>query len=406
MFGGLMAKKEKTPPGINVSIGRDLAYIIALPMALNALSQKKRRKFKSQASNIYENLLCLKNSLDALFITSNKKSSEEYKQQLYRKILVEKLILNISSGKNSEIKQNLEQIMKDEGLKFVEKEESLISQEEKFLIKTEFHGLSHYPSKEQLSPYFQQFINDNTEPKVTSFNENDYILERIPSWKYFKQFASFKKRAPIFAKALAEKGIPPQDIQNLNAYDLVAMLKNYNQKHDIPNFETAKSKFIKYFINHHEADFRTYLHENKAVIIYALKSKGIELDLKKNHHAYEEFIDKNIILMKTKGSVPPLFNIHHKHPVKDSRTEENLSMANNPKNLCLIIECPYHNMLHLFDTNILGKTIFNRKVKRVELPQGLIFFGGFSRKFQFYRQQEIEYSNILSQMINKKKKQK
>ena len=74
-------------------------------------------------------------------------------------------------------------------------------------------------------------------------------------------------------------------------------------------------------------------------------------------------------------------------------------MANNYKNLCLIIESPYHNMLHLFDTNVLGKTIFNRKVKRIELPPGLIFFGGFSRKFQIYRQNEAQYSNVLSQMI-------
>lgn len=216
----------------------------------------------------------------------------------------------------------------------------------------------------------------------------------------------FKKRAAVFAKALAEKSIPPQDIKHLNAYDLIALLKNYNQKHDIANFETAKSKFIKYFIQHHEADYRNYMLENKAVILYALKNKGIELDLKKNHHAYEEFIEKNIILMKTKGSVPPLFNIHHKRPVKDSNCNENLSMANSYKNLCLIMESPYHNTLHLFDTNVLGKTIFNRKVKRIELPEDLIFFGGFSRKFQIYRQNENNYSDILTQVINKKKKQK
>ena len=406
MCGGKMSKKN-APPKEKITIGRDLAYIIALPMALTALSQKKRRKHKSQSSNIYENLLSLKNSLDVFFITSTKKNSEEYKQQLYRKILVEKLILNISAGKNSEIKQNLEQIMRDEGLKFVEKEESLISQEEKFLIKTEFHGLSHYPSKEMLSTYFQNHLeNQKPNQEPSPYTEEDYQLDNIPSWKYFRQFASFKKRAAIFAKALAEKEIPPHKIQNLNAYDMVAIFKSYNQKHDIPNFETAKAKFIKYFINHHETDYRIYMQENKAVILYALRNKGIELDLKKNHHAYEEFIEKNIILMKSKGSVPPLFNIHHKRPVKDSNSNENLSMANNYKNLCLIMECPYHNMMHLFDTNVLGKKIFNRKVKRVELPQELIFFGGFSRKFQIYRQQEAEYSDILSQALINHKKQR
>ena len=396
--------KKETPPGINISTGRDLAYIIALPMALTALSQKKRKKQKSQSSNIYEKLLTLKNSLDFFFISTNKKNSEEYKQQLYRKILLEKLILNISAGRNSEIKQSLAQIMKEEGLVFIETEESLISQEEKFLIKTEFHGLTHYPSKEQLSPYFQKFFEKGSSVKESPYHEKEYQLHNIPSWKYFQQFSSFKKRADIFTKALAEKGIPPQDIAQLNAYDLIALLKHYNQKHNIPNFETAKAKFIKYFINHHEADFRAYLQENKQVILYALKNKGIELDIKNNHKAYKNFIEKNILLMKTKGNVPLLFNIHHKRPVKDSQTEEKLSMANNPQNLCLIMELPYHNMLHLFDTNCLGKTIFNRKVKRVKLPQGLIFFGGFSRKFQIYHQAENNYSQILLQTIRKKKK--
>ena len=125
-----MAKKEK-PQGLNISIGKELAYMIVLPKALDALSQKKRRHNRNQertnTSTTYENLLCLKNSLDILFIQTNKKNTEEYKLQLYKKILTEKLILNIAAGKNSEIRQNIAQIMKDEGLNFVEREESLIS---------------------------------------------------------------------------------------------------------------------------------------------------------------------------------------------------------------------------------------------------------------------------------------
>ncbi len=42
MCGGIMAKRN-TPPKERCAIGRDLAYIIALPLALDALSQKKRR---------------------------------------------------------------------------------------------------------------------------------------------------------------------------------------------------------------------------------------------------------------------------------------------------------------------------------------------------------------------------
>ncbi len=405
-----MAKKEK-PQGLNISIGKELAYMIVLPKALDALSQKKRRHNRNQertnTSTTYENLLCLKNSLDILFIQTNKKNTEEYKLQLYKKILTEKLILNIAAGKNSEIRQNIAQIMKDEGLNFVEREESLISPEQKFLIKTEFHGMSHYPSKEMLSPYFRAHIEqDKAKTEEKEYIGEQYNVDMIPSWKYFRQFSSFKKRAGYFAQAMAEAKIPPSDIGQLNAYDLIALLKGYNQRHDIPSFETAKSKFIKFFIGHHEKEFRSYMFENEQTIRQALHNKGISLDDKKNPRAYKEWVEKNILQMKTKGSVPPLFNIHHKNPVKDSKTEENLSTANNPNNLCLILEAPYHNMLHLFDTNVLGKTIFNRKVKRVLLPQGMIFFGGFDKKFQIYHQQEAEYAKILTVLINGKQNKK
>lgn len=398
--------KENTPPGIELNLGKELAYIIVLPKALDAISQKQRRRNKSNASILYEKLLGLKNSLDDLFITTSKKNTEEYQYQLYKKIITEKLILNIASGKTSEIKQNIEQIMKEENLRFIEREESQISAEEKFLIKTDFQGLSHYPSQEQFSPVFQRYIkthNENENENKHTLSPHNYNLEEIPAWKYFKQFPSFVERSQIFKLALAEFNIHKQDIKNLNSYDLIALLKNYSIKHKLPPFENSKMKFIKFFIKHHEQELRNYYQVNKLVIIQAYRNKGLNFNFDENPNAYQDFVERSISQMKEFGYVPPLFNIHHKYPVKDCKSEKNLSLANAPSNVCLILQSPYHQMMHLFDTNILGKTIFNRKVKRLELPQELIFFGGFDKNFQIYHKPKEEYRETILTFIKQKK---
>ena len=396
---------DVAPPTPELKIGKELAYMIVLPISLTAISSKKRRLVKSNASTIYERLLSLKNSLDDLFIQTKNRNTEEYSHQLYKKILTEKLILNIASGKTSDIKQNLEQVMKEEGLSFIEREESLISAEEKFLIKTDFQGFSHYPSREMLSSFFQESIekrqNPDNKPIQTSLN--DYDIEKIPSWKYFKQFPSFAEREDAFKKAIIDFNISPQDISKLNAYDLIALLRNYSVKNNLPIIENAKMKFIKFFIKHHEEEFRNYYQNNKAVILQACRNKGIELNLEENPNAYQDFVEKSISQMKEFGYVPPLFNIHHKCPVKDCRSENNLSLANHPSNLCLILQSPYHNMLHLFDTNSLGNTIFNKKVKRISLPEDIIFFGGFDKNFQINHRKEAEYTPTLLAFINMQK---
>lgn len=54
-------------------------------------------------------------------------------------------------------------------------------------------------------------------------------------------------------------------------------------------------------------------------------------------------------------------------------------------------------MLHLFDTNSKGTTLFNKRLKRVELPQDIIFFGGFNDASCIYhnysqgKKQNLEY---------------
>lgn len=65
------------------------------------------------------------------------------------------------SGNKNDIRQNIVQLFAEEKIPFIHRCESLISAEDKFLIKTDFHGLANYPLKEQLSTYFQSVVASN-----------------------------------------------------------------------------------------------------------------------------------------------------------------------------------------------------------------------------------------------------
>lgn len=392
--------KNRSNLGINMDTAKDLIYLIVLDKALSHISHKKRRKkikngkITQEEQENLDNLLCLKNSLDLFFLPNNKKNSEEYHIQMQKIRILDELIENIIKGKNVDIKQRIEQLMKKEGLNFVERKESPISAEEKFLIKTDFHGLSHYPSDLSLTNFFikkrDKKRNDTNDKLLPVFDEQLYNLDKVPSWRFIKQFKSFQKRAPYFIKAMQYLNIAPHEMKRLNAYDMIYMLKLYQGKNETAPIENAKSKFIKKFIANYEPEFREYMHANKQVIEYALHLKGIQInaDGENNNKSYQNFVNQIVAQMKLKGSVPPLFNIHHKRPIKDINNQQNLPLANSIENLCLIIENPYHTMLHMFDTNSYGKTIFNHQVKRVELEPNVIFFGGFEKRFQITRKKE------------------
>ena len=340
--------------------------------ALNALFADKRHPAPNQQKN-HDRLLEIKNLLDDIFLLNQKKKSNEYRILLFKKIIVEKLILNIISGKKNDIKQNIIQLLKEEDLIFINQREGLISPEVRFLIKTDFNGLVNAPAREQLSPFFQKVV------KYKNFlNHNDkylsemYDLEKIPAWQSMKQFASFRGQASHLKSALFHLQINPKRLHKLNAFDLVVLLKNYHVINNIPSFESQKSKFVKFFIKNFECEFRDYLLQNKDLIVFSLSCKGIRIDEKKNLDAYKIFIDKAIQNMKKKGQVPPLFNIHHKEAVKDCG-DTALSDSNNFKNLCLVLEVPYHQVFHLFDN----------KDKRLVLSDNLIFWGGLTKFNQF-----------------------
>lgn len=406
-----MAKRQSNM-GININTAQDLIYLIVLDKALSQISHKKRRKknkneklTKEEQENL-DNLLCLKNSLDLFFLPDNKKNSVEYRNQQQKIYNLDELIENIIHSKNTEIKQHVELLMKKEGLTFVNREASPISAEEKFLIKTDFHGLSHYPSDLCLSNFFIKKRNEANDKVPSTIDEQYYNLNDVPSWKFIKQFKNFQKRAPQFIKSMQAMNITPQELKHLNAYDMIYMLKLYQNKNNIFPLENAKSKFIKHFIANYENEFREYMHSNRQVIEYALHQKGIQINTggENDNRGYQNFINQIIAQMKLKGSVPPLFNIHHKRPIKDINNQQNLALANSVDNLCLIIENPYHIMLHMFDSNSEGKKIYNRMVKRVELSPKMIFFGGFNKKFQFFQKQTQNIQDILLLKIQKENK--
>lgn len=401
---GKMTRKNTTAK--EKEIGMELAYMVVFTETLAILSQNRRRKSDCPLDSVSRDLLYIKNILEDLFNTGGRGSGAEFQRRLYKKLLMEKLILNVVSGNKSDIRQNLRQIMETEGLSYTERDETTISSEEKFLIKVDFHGLSHYPAYECLSAYFRGVIKarrvaENRE----SLSRDCYNPDAIPAWKYMKQFSSFRKQWNNLAAALTEVGIPAKDIKKLNAFDMVALLKNYSIRHNLHDFEAEKVRFIKSFIGSHESEFRDYMHRNKQMIMLAMSFKGCEIDEKKDCKAYGRFVNDVVAQMKKKGIVPPLFSIHHIHPVKDGVRGQNLSKVNGSKNLCLTLDI-YHILFHLFDTNAQGERIRNRKVKRLDFPEEFVFFGGFLPQNRMLRSRQPEYADILTGCISGRKGRK
>lgn len=381
-----MAHKSATH--YDVANGKDLVYGIVLTEALNVLSEDKRRsKVLADDYVRQDRLLEIKNLLDDIFLAGHKKNSNEYRLWLYKKLVVEKLIINILSGQKNDIRHNIVQLFKEEKLPFVHGQESLISAEDKFLIKTDFHGLANYPNREQLSAYFQNVLAHKGLPKEVEYGSDDFDLNKIPCWQQMQQFSSFSKQEENLKKALSEARISPKRIRKINAFDMVALLKHHHAKYQLNSFESRKSKFIRYFIKLYEKEFRSYLTENKDLMKFALANRGIHLDERKNPAAYNEWVDKTIRDMKKKGIVPPMFNIHHKEAVKDCG-ERNLSDSNHWKNLVLVLEVPYHNLFHMHD----------KKDRRIRLPENVIFWGGMMHNNQIVYREETEYLQKLQAM--------
>lgn len=384
---------HKTMVHIDDFRGKELTYSIVLTEALNALFADKRHPKPNQQKN-HDRLLEIKNLLDDIFLLHQKKKSNEYRILLFKKILVEKLILNIISGNKNDIKQNIAQLLKEEDVIFINQREGLISPEDRFLIKTDFNGLANAPAREQLSPFFQKVIKyKNCSNSNDKYSPEMYDLEKIPAWQSMKQFASFEGHASHLKSALSHMQINPKRLRKLNAFDLVVLLKNYHIINDIPSFESQKSKFVKFFIKNYEREFRDYLLQNKDLIVFSLSCKGIRIDEKKNSDAYKNFVDKAIQNMKKKGQVPPLFNIHHKGAVKDCG-DTVLSDCNKYSNLCLMLEVPYHHIFHLFD----------HKDKRLILPDNIIFWGGLTKFNQFFFKQEDNSLKALYSLTHGKRK--
>lgn len=384
---------HKTMVHIDDFRGKELTYSIVLTEALNALFADKRHPAPNQQKN-HDRLLEIKNLLDDIFLLNQKKKSNEYRILLFKKIIVEKLILNIISGNKNDIKQNITQLLKEEGMVFINQREGLISPEDRFLIKTDFNGLANAPAREQLSTFFQRVIKyKNLSNNNDKYLPEMYDLEKIPAWQSMKQFASFRGQVTHLKNALSHLQINPKRLRKLNAFDLVVLLKNYHVINNIPSFESQKAKFVRFFIKNYEHEFRDYLLQNKDLIVFSLSCKGIRIDEKKNPDAYKIFVDKAIQNMKKKGQVPPLFNIHHKEAVKDCG-DTALSDSNNYGNLCLVLEVPYHQIFHLFD----------HKDKRLVFPNNIIFWGGLTKFNQFsYESEDNSLKALYSLTYGKRK---
>lgn len=181
-------KKKQKKAFCDTGLGKDLAHMIILPIALKASSHSHRSRFKDNSVQLYERLRCLKDSLRMLIIGDIPETSSAYRSKLQSKILTEKLILNIVSGRRADILKNIEQIMQSEGINFVERHQSPISPEERYVIKCDFNGIPHSPKTSVL--FIKTFCSNPPAPLLIFLRTINF--KTFPIGKYTASFQTSK----------------------------------------------------------------------------------------------------------------------------------------------------------------------------------------------------------------------
>lgn len=384
--GGKMARKYKSTKKIfdpiADAINKEFLYAKLLPLALQTINHGFRYK-DNEATYIkeYEKLEKIKSSLSSTLLSSTPKNSAIYQKRFATKMLLEKLILDICSNNRSEIKNDLAKIILHEGLSIVEKYQPPISKAEKLLIRSDFDGNIFSQKATFFSKTYKNLQNRKPESKSLKqkYSPASYNLYENKSWQIYAQFANFRKLEPKLKQALAKLKIPTSAAKNLNPFDIADIIRNHCKKEHSYLFESSRSKFVKYFIRHHENDFKDYMYSHQPIISEILQKKGITLPYN-SPETYVSYVEGIIDKMRKNGNLPTMFNVHHKVAVQDGKQKNSLSEVNDPRNLCLILDCPYHSIIHEIGNknNHQELNIYNLS-KKVEIGNDIIFFGGLDK---------------------------
>lgn len=277
---------------------------------------------------------------------------------------------------------------------------------DKKLLRMEFNGIIRKPAINQLSEAFR-----NQEESNKTYTSKDYNLEDSPAWSHFARFASVKKLSGAVCRALADYNINPAMLKEMNFYDFAYLLyKRYARANDdgvrfdeiSKGVDGSKKAFVKQFIRKNEQAFREQLS--------AMDDPKVS----------PQYIEALVKCMKETGTmnppvtrdehgkilVGPEFSIHHKKAIQDAGQSEDYTERNRFENFVIIIDTknrPYHPFIHSTDKPPYYEKDGKKYVERLQLPDGVCFYGGSKKSMQIYNTPQDSKENARPQVKQRRR---
>lgn len=406
---------------------RDDGEVNPVITILDALKQKEQDKTQLQETAQEANL-----EVENATLPADKTIESQEKEY-------ETLIKDLLSRSNSDnehtretARNELKEYLSGWGLKYVNNIKYYpLSREEKHIIRMDYYGTIDEPVKipgrSKSTSAYLAFINSPYKEKI---DNPQYDLDSSPAWNKFRQFPRFRKIEKQMLEQLKAEKVPPHLIPQMNAYDYADILyRAFKDTADeygkVRIFNGARRSFVKDFIRNNEPQFRQYLKRIRVddryteALIEMMQKKGITTDidvfdkqkailllekykedklLPPEEEINEKISSKQLEFIKYRGDYGkiaildeegkalsgPTFTVHHKIAVKDGGEATYLADVNHFENLCLMVNEPYHHLMHSLDKTEISNFRESYKARIYMQNPHIIFWGGISQDYQIH----------------------
>lgn len=219
----------------------------------------------------------------------------------------------------------------------VEVQKPEISEEMRFVIRSEFNGCVRQPEEGKLSEDYRQFIRANVRQEGQYRPEDYDFKEASEMWSKFTMFQSFANIEDDFKVAFAAQNISPELMKKMSAFDFMdALFKHKAAKMEketgrtnigsVRMFEGSREFFVKTFARNHGQEFKDSLRFMK------VKPDVIE-------NAYKAMLERGKIIPIEMGDGRLMIaTVHHECAIHDAGQKENPALVNDMDNLRMMYE--------------------------------------------------------------------
>lgn len=360
----------------------------------------------------------------------------EFCQRLEKLMIIykDKLSRGEEDSQLGEVRGRIDALLQTRGMSVKRMDYKPISEDIHRVLRIHFNGGINMPPENKLSPSFRLTAGNKENQKVFG---GDYDLRQCRAWRFMYRFEEFRAQEDTIRKSLAYLRIAPENLSQLNVYDLEASLFKYRSEVTrdakvrgdyMDLFEGAKRSFIKTFVKTHGKEFSEQL-------------KKIGVDEK-----YAEALKK---VMEKDGRMPPVireddgnllqgptFTVHHKMALQDAGQYEDYTKVNDFSNFAIMLDSPendeashdlppLHKMAHSTDKPVYyeqetaeqaDNEVKKRRIRyieRLQLPEKVCFMAGAGKEFQinyqdrdlheYYQAREEAVREVKNKSINKQR---